>query len=146
MLKDLNRTTLIGYLGADPKQHQNEDGPVTFSIATTDRWTDDQGKQGERTDWHTISVYNGLRKYALTLKKGDRVYVEAKLVNNHYEKTVGGETIKIYGHRLNAQEIERLTAKADAQSKESTEFPYGEAKAEPKPQTEQKAQSKQRKK
>ena len=144
MLKDLNRTTLLGYLGADPKQHQNEDGPVSFSIATTDRWTDDQGEQHDRTDWHTITVYNGLRRYALSLKKGDRVYVEAKLVNNHYEKTVGGETIKIYGHRLVAHEIERVVTKADMPEKQSADFPYGEAASAP--PAEQTTQSKQRKK
>ena len=138
MKSDLNRSTFIGRLGADAKQ-ANENSPVTFSIATTARWVDDQGNQKSQTDWHNIAVFGGIRKYAITFKKGDRVYVEGELRNNDYPKTVGGETITVRGSEIRAREVERLTAKVNAE--ESTNFSYGDAK-EPEPAKEPAPQAK----
>lgn len=129
MKSDLNRSTFIGRLGADAKQ-SNENSPVTFSIATTSRWVDEQNNQRTQTDWHNIAVFGALRKYAITFRKGDRVYVEGELRNNEYAKTVGGETINIRTAEIRAREIERLTAKANAD--DATSFGYGDAK-EPEP-------------
>jgi single-strand DNA-binding protein len=110
MINDLNKTLQIGRLGADPKQ-QSENAPVTFSIATSDKWTDDNNNRQQRTDWHTIVVFGNLRTYAKKLKKGDRVFVEGKLRNNHYEKEVGSENVTIYNTEILASAIELLAAK-----------------------------------
>ena len=128
MISDLNRVTVMGHLGADAKQAANatDKTPVTFSVATSARWIDDSGKKGSRTEWHNIVVFGGLRKYALTLKKGDRVYIEGELRNNKYEKTVGGETITIVGAQILAEQIERVAVKADAEGipAEAEETPF----------------------
>ena len=128
MVNDLNRSTLMGHLGADAKQasNPNEKTPVTFSLATAARWVDDQGNKCSRTEWHNIAIFGGLRKYALTLKKGDRVYVEGQLRYNKYSKTVGGETISIVGAQIVAQQIDRVTAKA---VEESADFGPSDATA-----------------
>jgi single-strand DNA-binding protein len=129
MINDLTKTLQIGRLGADPKQ-QSENAPtvkvrsrlnsarnnlssvaVTFSIATSDKWTDDNNNRQQRTDWHTIVVFGNLRTYAKKLKKGDRVFVEGKLRNNHYEKEVGSENVTIYNTEILASAIELLAAK-----------------------------------
>jgi single-strand DNA-binding protein len=112
MINDLNRTVLLGYLGADAKQ-QSANAPVTLSIATADKWADDDNNRQQRTDWHSVAVFGTLRNYAVKLKKGDRVYVEGKLRNNHYEKEVGGETVTIYNSEVLATNIERVAAKSD---------------------------------
>ncbi|GAA3771253.1 MULTISPECIES: single-stranded DNA-binding protein [Terriglobus] len=110
MINDLNKTLQIGHLGADPKQ-ASENAPVTFSIATSEKWTDDEKNWQTRTDWHTIVVFGNLRSYAKKLKKGDRIFVEGKLRNNNYEKEVGGEKVTMYSAEILASAIELVTAK-----------------------------------
>ena len=114
MINDLNRVVLMGHLGADAKQ-QSPKHPVTFSIATTSKWTDNAGDRQNRTEWHHVVVFNNLVKYAVTLKKGDRVYLEGELRSNRYEKTVGTETLKLTSVEVFAAQIDRVTAKTDTE-------------------------------
>ena len=114
MINDLNRVLLMGYLGSDAKAPQSDNAPVTFSIATADRWMDDQKKKQTRTEWHNIVVFGNLRKYAAKLKKGDRVYIDGQLRSSSYDKTVGGETITVYNHEIAVSQIERVAAKSEA--------------------------------
>jgi single-strand DNA-binding protein len=122
MINDLNRTAQMGYLGADAKQ-QSANAPVTFSIATTEKWTDDENNRQQRTDWHYIVVFGNLRTYAASFKKGDRVYVEGKLRNNHRDKEIGGETVTMYSSEIHATDIERVAAKADDNQQDSNSEP-----------------------
>ena len=85
-MANLNEVKLIGYIGANPELSHTAGGkPVcNFSLATTDRWTDKDGNQQEKTQWHSITAWEGLAKTCATyLKKGDPVYVGGKL---EYEK------------------------------------------------------------
>lgn len=112
MINDLNRTVHMGFLGADAKQN-SPDAPVTFRIATADKWTDDEQNRKERTDWHSIVVFGPLRTYAAKFKKGDRVYIEGKLRNNTHTKEIGGETVTFYNGEIHATEIERVSTRVD---------------------------------
>ncbi len=114
MINDLNRIQLMGYVGADAVSPKSDNAPVTFSIATSDRWTVNETRQ-TRTDWHSIAVFGNLRKYAGRLKKGERVYIEGQLRSNSYDKTVGGETIKLSSFEVIANQIERLTITSDTE-------------------------------
>jgi len=82
-MKDMNRISVIGRVGKDPETHEFSSGDlkVSFSIATSDRWKDDQGNQKERTQWHNVAIVNqGLAKIALDyVKKGSRVMVEGAM-------------------------------------------------------------------
>ena len=122
MINDLNRTAHMGYLGADAKQ-QNANAPVTFSIATSEKWMDDDNNRQQRTDWHNVVVFGNLRTYAAKLKKGDRVYVEGKLRNNHHDKQIGGETVTIYNSEIHAADIECVAAKGDGSEKDAGSEP-----------------------
>jgi single-strand DNA-binding protein len=51
---------------------------VTFFIAVPSHWIDDAGERQTRTDWQNIVAFGNLRKYAVKLKKGDPVHVEAE--------------------------------------------------------------------
>jgi single-strand DNA-binding protein len=119
MISDLNRTVHMGFLGADAKQN-SPDAPVTFRIATADKWTDDEQNRKERTDWHNIVVFGPLRTYAAKFKKGDRVYVEGKLRNNTHTKEIGGETVTFYNCEIHATEIERVSAKTDEAAQDTS--------------------------
>jgi single-strand DNA-binding protein len=112
MINDLNRIQLMGRLGADAEQ-KSPKHPVTFSIATSSRWTDEAGDRHSRTDWTPIVVFNNLAKYAAKLKKGDRVYVEGELRSSKYDKTVGSETLKLTSYEVFAVQIERVATKSD---------------------------------
>ncbi len=109
MINDLNRVVLMGHVGTDAAQ-QSGNAPVTFSLATSDRWTDDKQQRQSRTDWHRVVVFGNLGKYAAKLKKGDRVYVEGQLRTSSYEKSVGNDTVTMPSTEIVAGQIERVAA------------------------------------
>jgi single-strand DNA-binding protein len=91
MSRCLNKATLIGYLGADPEIRTLQGGGrvASFSVATSQRWSDEHGTVREKTQWHRIVVWNSLpgtfgfvEKY---LRKGSRVYVEGVIDYRSYE-------------------------------------------------------------
>lgn len=82
-MASVNKTTLVGNLGADPEIRYIPDGTVTATLvtATTDAWTDKAtGEMKEKTEWHRVVFFKGLAEIAgKYLKKGSQVYVEGKL-------------------------------------------------------------------
>lgn len=95
---NLNRITLIGNIGGDPKVTAN--GPTTLSLATNVTWTDKQtNERGTRTEWHQLVIWNGLGKWAATLPKGTPLFVEGELVYERYprkvEATIGKKTAEV---------------------------------------------------
>jgi single-strand DNA-binding protein len=82
-MASLNRTTLIGNLGADPVVRYLPDGTPTASVslATTDTWKDKaSGEQRERTEWHRVVFFGPRAKVVADyLKKGSQIYVEGSL-------------------------------------------------------------------
>ena len=76
----LNRAMLIGNLGKDA----DEVGAVIrFTLATTER-----RKDGNRTEWHNVSLMNEKLGQAIKqyLKSGALVYVEGKIITNRVER------------------------------------------------------------
>jgi single-strand DNA-binding protein len=91
----LNKVILIGHLGGDVEDRVGN-GPLRFSLATSERWREkDTGQMRERTDWHQVVIFHpGLidvaEKY---LRKGSKVYIEARLGTRSYE---GRDGVKRY--------------------------------------------------
>ena len=91
MSRCLNKATLIGNLGADPEIRTIPSGArvATFSLATSHRWNDRNGKACERRQWHRIVVWDSLpATFAFVetyLRKGDRVYVEGEIEYRSFE-------------------------------------------------------------
>ena len=87
---------LVGTLGRDPesKPFANGQSLCTFSIATSDQWTDKQtGERKENTQWHNIVIKNEnlitiAERY---LKKGSKVYIEGRLESRKYTDKDGAE-------------------------------------------------------
>ena len=52
----LNKVMLIGNIGKDPEIRANPAGRkrVSFSLATSRRYRDNNGETKEQTDWHNI--------------------------------------------------------------------------------------------
>ena len=90
----VNKVILLGNVGQDPKVKYFDSGSAvaTFSLATTDRaYTLANGTQvPERTEWHNIVASNRwaeiVDKY---LHKGDKLYVEGKLMTRTYTDQAG---------------------------------------------------------
>lgn len=81
-MSSLNKILLIGNLGKDPEIRYTPDGsPVaTFSLATSESWTDKSGSKQEHTEWHTIVAWNRLADLSKRfLSKGRQVYIEGRL-------------------------------------------------------------------
>ena len=109
MINDLKRVVLMGHVGTDAEQ-QSASAPITFNLATSDRWTDDKQQRQSRTEWHRVVVFGNLGKYAAKLKKGDRVYVEGQIRTSSYEKPAGDGTVTVSTTTIVAGQIERVAA------------------------------------
>jgi single-strand DNA-binding protein len=93
-MSSLNKIMLIGHLGRDPEIRYTPDGtPVaTFSLATSESWTDKNGSRQERTEWHTVVAWKRLaelsKKY---LTKGRQVYVEGRIQSREWNDREGNK-------------------------------------------------------
>jgi single-strand DNA-binding protein len=77
-----HKVILVGNLGRDPEMRYTPNGtPVTnLSVATSERWTGQDGQQQERTVWWRVSVW-GRQAEAVNqyLAKGRQVLVEGRI-------------------------------------------------------------------
>ena len=85
----VNKVILIGRVGKDPEIRTISNGVKTasFSLATTEKYKDKEGKMQEKTQWHNIQAWEKKAELAEKfIKKGQILYVEGKLEYNTYEK------------------------------------------------------------
>lgn len=89
---NLNKVTLMGHLGKDPKAKTLTNGTTvaTFSIAITERY-----KDNKTTTWLDVVFYGKtaetIGKY---LHKGDPIYVEGRINNRSWEDSEGKKHYK----------------------------------------------------
>lgn len=89
----VNKVILIGNLGRDPELRRTPSGTsvASFSIATSEKYTDKSGARQERTEWHNIVLFNKLAELAgQYLSKGRTVYIEGRLQTTEWEDKNGG--------------------------------------------------------
>ncbi len=90
----INKAILVGNLGRDPEVRFTPSGRAVarFPVATTERWTDQQGQRQEKTEWHNVVVWG---KQAETcgqyLSKGRQVYVEGRISTRNYDDKDGNK-------------------------------------------------------
>ncbi|MDG7052406.1 MAG: single-stranded DNA-binding protein [Wolbachia endosymbiont of Alcedoecus sp.] len=92
----INKVILIGNLGRDPEIRTMQNGKemASFSIATSESWTDkSSGIRSEKTEWHNIVVFSeGLVKVVKDFaRKGSKVYIEGSLRTRKYTDQNGSE-------------------------------------------------------
>ena len=82
----LNKVTLIGRVGKDPEQRPNN-GPVVFSVATTEKWKDRaSGEKREETEWHNLVLWGRTGEIAMDyVQKGMLLFVEGKLKTDSWQ-------------------------------------------------------------
>ena len=95
MSGSVNKTTLVGNLGADPevKSFQNGNRIANLRLATSESWKTKDGEQKEKTEWHSVTLSSdGLVSVAERfLRKGSKVYVEGKLQTRKWQDQSGND-------------------------------------------------------
>ena len=82
MSRSLNKVMLIGNVGSDPEVRSTASGTrlAKVSLATSRQWTNKDGSQQEKTEWHRLTVWGKLADVVERyVKKGDRLYVEGRI-------------------------------------------------------------------
>lgn len=131
----VNKAIIVGNLGRDPEVRFTPSGKAVakFTVATSERWTDQQGQRQERTEWHNIIVWG---KQAETcgqyLSKGRQVYVEGRISNRSYDDKDGN---KRYITEIIARDVRFLGGGGGAGRAQESGFtaPAGEDAAPPAP-------------
>lgn len=90
----LNRAQILGNLTKDAEMRYTPNGQAvsSFSVATNRRWKNQDGTDGESTEFHNIVVW-GKQAENVTpmLKKGGPVYVEGRLQTRSWEGQDGNK-------------------------------------------------------
>lgn len=110
----LNKVMLIGRLGRDPELRYTQSGaPIcNLRIATDETYTDRDGNRVEKTEWHTIVVFQRIAETCSTfLSKGSLVYVEGSLQTRKWQDQQGQDR---YSTEVKAQRVVFLDRKGDA--------------------------------
>ncbi len=87
-----NYVQLIGNLGQDVELREFDSGKkkASFSVATSEQFTKDDGEKTEVTQWHNVSVWGKLANIVNdSLSKGDQVLIQGKLTHRKYEDSNG---------------------------------------------------------
>jgi len=90
--RGLNKVQLIGNLGADPDFRATASGRsvASLNVATTETWTNKDGQQEQKTEWHKVVLWGKLAEIARDyLKKGKQVYLEGRLQTRSWEDKDG---------------------------------------------------------
>ena len=123
-MSSVNKIFLLGNCGQEPqvKVFDNGDQITTFSIATSDQWTDKNGEKKESTEWFTCVAYRQLAKIAADfVKKGSKVFVEGRIKTRSWEK----EGVKQYRTEVEVLKLLVLDKRGDlVESSTSTDTPF----------------------
>ncbi|WP_027283885.1 single-stranded DNA-binding protein [Rubritepida flocculans] len=89
----VNKVIILGRLGKDPevRNFQNGGRVVNLRIATSERYKDREGNMQERTEWHSVAIFNEklgeiAERY---LRKGSEVYIEGQLETRKWQDQSG---------------------------------------------------------
>ncbi len=89
----VNKVIVLGRLGRDPevRNFQNGGRVVNLRLATSERYKDREGNPQERTEWHSVAIFNEklgevAEKY---LRKGSEVYIEGQLETRKWQDQSG---------------------------------------------------------
>jgi len=120
----VNKAIIVGNLGRDPEVRFTPSGRAVakFSVATTERWTDQQGQKQEKTEWHTVIAFDKLASICERyLSKGRLVYIEGALQTRTWDDKETGQ--KRYATEIKARDMKMLGGRPDAASASGASTP-----------------------
>lgn len=102
-MASVNRVTLLGRLGRDPKTSDAQGLAICrLALATTRRYKGRDGK--EETEWHNVVVFGKTAEVAQQyLVKGSEVYIEGRL---HTRKYTGKDGIERYATEVICESLQ----------------------------------------
>src|SRR4051812_40101327 len=115
------KVTLIGNLGRDPETRYTPSGTmnVSFTMAVSRRWNDQNGQQQERTTWFRITGWGRLAEImdqltqSGSLVKGKQVYVSGSIETHEYQDQQGQTRTSL---DVRADEFQLLGTRGDAEA------------------------------
>lgn len=128
----INKVILLGNVGAEPEFRALDGGKkvARIRVATTERYTDQQGNKQEQTEWHSVTLWGGLAdvvdKY---VHKGSQVYIEGKIRTREwtdkdnqkrYTTEIMANDMKLLGRPKDANDAPQAVAPAPAPQPEWT--------------------------
>lgn len=121
----LNKVMLIGHLGADPEARSLNNGGqvVNLRLATSESWKDKDGNRQERTEWHSVVIFNeALGNVAKSyLRKGSKVYIEGSLQTRKWQDQAGADR---YSTEIVLQKFNGALVLLDSKAEGATEQPH----------------------
>jgi len=134
-MSSLNKAIIIGNLGKDPelKYMPNGKAVASFSIATSQKWKDNDGNQQEKTEWHNITAFEKLAEViGEYLRKGSKVYVEGRLQTDkwekdgvtHYSTKIIASQMVMLGGKTEKNETEDVRPSNDGAQKDESDLPF----------------------
>ena len=97
----INKTVLLGYVGAEPEVRFNSTTNsklIVISVATKQTYKDKSSeKYIDKTEWHDVSIFkpNLISLIEGRLKKGDYIYVEGSLSKVSWNDKMGNEKVAV---------------------------------------------------
>lgn len=114
-MNGINRVTLVGRAGSDPKVGAVGQGGAKvaeFSLATSETYTDRSGNKQEKTEWHNIKAWGPVAEQVeKVVSKGRLIYLEGKIRTRSY--TPSGSDEKRYITEIQIDEFQMLDPKPE---------------------------------
>lgn len=126
----VNKVILVGNTGKDPEIKVFDGGTkkASFTLATSEKYTDRDGTVHENTEWHNIVCW---RKTADVVerfvRKGTQVYIEGKITTRSWEDQNGQ---KHYTTEIEVENLQLLGGRQDNQGQGQAQGGYA-APAQP---------------
>ena len=137
-MASVNKVILVGNCGKDPeiKTLQSGEKIASFTLATTERYTDRNGQAQQQTEWHNIVCFRKtaelVEKY---LRKGTPAFIEGKIRTRswddqngqkHYVTEISVENLQLLGERpQQGQQPQQNQQVIPAQQSRGTSRPAG---------------------
>ena len=129
MSASVNKTTLVGNLGADPELRYTPSGQAVceLRLATNEVWNDKEGQRQERTEWHRVVVWGKRAELcAEYLRKGRQAYIEGKLRTRSWDDKEGN---KRYTTEIVANDVQFLGGRENARTTDAPPPPAFEGES-----------------
>lgn len=114
-MNGINRVTLVGRAGSDPKVGAVGQGGTKvaeFSLATSETYTDRSGNKQEKTEWHNVKAWGPVAEQVeKVVSKGRLIYLEGKIRTRSY--TPNGSDEKRYITEIEIHEFQMLDPKPE---------------------------------
>ena len=111
MPRSINKVILIGHLGDDPELRYTGGGVAvcTMSLATNETYTDEDGNEVEKTEWHDVVTWRRLAEICDEhLHKGSQIFVDGKIQTREWSDRNGNQR---YDTEVLARQVQFLDNK-----------------------------------